>query len=134
MAATLTQVRNGIKTALAAIAGLSAYAVEPAKPHYPAAWTFPMRVDYHASFDGDMVYTMAVNVGVAAAEIGHAQTNLDPYLAPSGAKSIVAALEAAPTLGGVADSVRVLGMTGYGVREIGGASAVVATFEIEVLA
>lgn len=134
MAASLTQIRNGIKAALAVIDGLSCYAIEPAKPHYPAAWTFPMRVDYHASFDGDLVYTMAVNVGVAASEIGHAQTNLDPYLAPSGVKSIVAALEAAPTLGGVADAVKVLGLTWYGVREIGGASAVVATFEVQVMA
>lgn len=136
--ATLTEVRNGIKdvlhAAMGGTKGLSCYAIEPAKPHYPAAWTLPIRINYHATYDGDLVLVIAVNVATFIGEISHAQTNLDPYLAPSGDKSIVATLESAPTLGGVVDSLKVLGMTGYGVREIGGTSALVATFEVEVYA
>lgn len=132
--ATLTQLRNGIKAALGTIDGLSAYAIEPASPKYPAAWIFPQRINYHASYEGEMTYTLSVSVGVASTEIGHAQSNLDPFLAPSGAKSIVAALEADPSLGGVADSLRVVALTGYGARDLGGSTAIIATFEVEVFA
>lgn len=130
--ATLTQVRNGIKARLETIAGLTGYAIEPASPKYPAAWTFPTRINYHASYEGEMTYTLSVSVGVAATDISHAQTNLDPYLAPSGAKSVVAALEADPSLGGVADSLRVVALTGYGARDLGGSTAIIATFEVEI--
>lgn len=132
--ATLTQLRNGIKAALGTIDGLSAYAIEPASPKYPAAWIFPQRANYHADYDGSMTWTLAVSVAVAATEIGHAQSNLDPYLAPSGAKSVVAALEADPSLGGAADSLRVVALTGYGARDLGGSTAIIATFEVEVFA
>jgi hypothetical protein len=133
--ATVTEVRNAIKDVLKAAfpaGGLTAYAIEPASPNFPAAWSLPMRIDYHASTDGALTYRMAVNVGTFIGEIGHAQTNLDPFLAPSGAKSIVAILEADPSLGGVVDSLQVLGMTGYGVREVGGKTGLVATFEVEI--
>lgn len=143
MAASLKQVRNAIKAtldaALGGTKGLSCYAIEPASPKYPAAWTYPIRINYHADADGDSTYTLAVTVGVAATEMSHAQTNLDPYLAPAGlgqesAKSIVAALETDPSLGGVVDSVKVNAMTNYSQREIAGGSAILAQFEVEVFA
>ena len=134
MAATLTQIRNGIKARCETIAGLTGYAIEPASPKYPAAWTFPQRINYHPVFEDKATYTLSVSVGVASTELGHAQSNLDPYLAPSGAKSVVAALEADPSLGGVADSLRVVALTGYGARDLGGSTAIIATFEVEILA
>lgn len=94
----------------------------------------PQRIAYRADSDGDATYTIAVTVGVAASEIGHAQTNLDPFLAPTGAKSVVAALDADPTLGGVVDSVRVTAMTNYFTRDVAGGVAVCAQFEVEVFA
>lgn len=135
--ATLTEIRNGIKARLATIEGLTAYAIEPAAPKYPAAWTFPLRANYHADFPDGTTWTIAVTVAVAAAEIGHAQTNLDPYLAPDGAKSIVAALEGGPLTVAtvrVADSVRVVGLTNYFANDIAGGRVVGAQFEVEVFA
>lgn len=132
--ATLTEVRIGLKERFASIDKLSAYAISPASPKYPAAWSYPTRVDYDQTFDGKMLYTLTVVVAVFNNDIGQAQTNLDPYIAPDGAKSIKAAIEADPTLGGIADYVTVGAMTGYSVMQIGGQEPVGATFEVKVLA
>lgn len=132
--ATLTQVRQAIKAQLATVSGLTPYAIEPGTPHLPAAWTLPVRIVYHAGFGGEMTYTIGVTVGVLLGDLGQAQTALDEYLAPSGAKSIVQALEADPSLGGAVDSTRVVAMTAYGTREMGGKSVLTAGFEVEVFA
>lgn len=138
MAATLTEIRNGIKTRLATISGLTAYAIEPGSPKYPAAWTYPQSANYHAATDGDVTWRIAVTVAVMATELGHAQTNLDPFLAPSGSKSIVEVLEAAVLVDGngnrVADSVRVTGLTNYFAREVAGGNVIGAQFEVEIYA
>lgn len=134
MAATLTQIRNGIKTALAEISGLTAYAIEPASPHYPAAWSIPQRCTYHNMYEGGATWTLGVTVMVQASEIGHAQTNLDPFLAEAGAKSVRAAIEVDPSLGGVVDSVKVNGITGYFAGEVAGGRTVGASFEVEIYA
>ena len=134
MSATLTQVRQAIKAALGTVRNLTAYAIEPGVPHLPAAWTLPIRINYHDGFDGDLTYTIGVTVGVELGDLGQAQTALDDYLAPSGAKSIVAALESDPSLGGVVDSTRVIAMTSYATREMGGKSVLTAGFEIEIFA
>ena len=132
MAATLTQIRNGLKAALAQINGVTAYAIEPASPQYPAAWTIPLRCTYHSFFDGGATWTLGVTVMVQASEIGHAQTNLDPFLAEDGAKSVRAAIELDPSLGGVADSVKVNGVTSYFAGEVAGGRTVGASFEVEI--
>lgn len=134
MAATLTEVRNGIKARLATIAGLSAYAIEPPSPKYPAAWTFPLpESEYDNDFDGKTLWRMQITVAVAASELAHAQTNLDPYLAPQGTKSIRAAIEGDVTLGGVVDYAVVKRLTGYSGNAVSGGASVMATLALEVI-
>jgi hypothetical protein len=137
MTASLTQVRNAIKatvdTALKS-RGVTAYAIEPGMPHCPAVWSLPIRIDYHADFDGNLTYMMAVSVAVQLGDLGQAQTALDDFLAPTGAKSIVAILEADSSLGGVVDALRVVGLTSYTVKDMGGKSVLVAGFEVEIYA
>ena len=132
--ATLTEVRQAIKDRLSTVRNLTAYAIEPGTPFCPAAWSIPVRVDYHSTFDGDMTYTMGISVAVLLTDLGAAQTALDDYLAPSGTKSIVALLEADPSLGGVVDDTTVMAMTAYGAREMGGKSVLVASFEVRIYA
>lgn len=132
--ASLTEVRLAIKARLETVRNLTAYAIEPGTPYCPAAWSVPVRVDYHADFDGDCTYTMGLTVAVLMSDIGQAQTALDDYLAPTGSKSIVALLEADPTLGGVVDNTTVVAMTAYGAREMGGKSVLTASFEVRIYA
>jgi hypothetical protein len=77
---------------------------------------------------------MGVTVAVLLGDLGQAQTALDDYLAPSGTKSVVAALEAPPVAGDALESVRVVAMTNYGTREMGGKSVLTAGLEVEVYA
>lgn len=132
--ATLTQVREALKARLATVRNLTAYAIEPGTPFCPAAWTLPIRINYHASYDGDLTFTVGVTVAVQLGDLGQAQTALDDYLAPSGTKSVVAALETPPSGGDALDSVRVVAMTSYATREMGGKSVLTAGLEVEVYA
>lgn len=129
--ATLSEVRNALKARLDTVRNLSAYAIEPAVPFLPAAWTLPIRINYHADHDGSLTYTIGVTVGVQLGDLGQAQTALDDYLAPSGGKSVVAALET-PIAGDGLESVRVIAMTSYATREMGGKSVLTAGLECEV--
>ena len=130
MSATLTQVRTALKERLATVRGLTAYAIEPGVPHLPAAWTLPLRINYHATFPGELTYTIGVTVGVLLGDLGQAQAALDYFLAPS---TIVAALEE-PIAGDGLHSVQVIAMTSYSTREMGGKSVLTAGFEVEIFA
>lgn len=132
--ATLTEIRNAFKGQLGAVRNITAYAIQPAKPNYPAAWVLPLRANYHADYDGSMSWVFAVTAAVSMTDQGQAQKALDDYVAPSGDKSVVAALESDPTLGDVVDSCKVLGLTNYGIQEIAGIAALTATWEVEVYA
>ena len=131
--ATLTAVRTALKARLATVANLTAYAIEPSIPFCPAAWVLPLRVVYHATYEGDLTYTMGVTVAVLLGDLGQAQAALDDYLAPSGTKSVVAALETAIAGDGL-ESVRVVALTNYGTREMGGKAVLTAGLECEVFA
>lgn len=131
--ATLTEVRQAIKARLETVRNLTAYAIEPTTPFCPAAWSLPVRINYHADYDGGLTYTMGVTVAVQLGDLGQAQTALDDYLAPSGTKSVVAALET-PIAGDGLESVRVIAMTSYATREMGGKSVLTAGFEVEIYA
>lgn len=134
--ATLADIQSGIKTKLATIAGLNAYAVEPASPILPAAWPLVQEGAFDADLDGDATFTFNLTIMVSASDQGRAQTNLLPYLDKSGTKSIKAALENGNTLGvsGV-DSVRVKSFGQMFAREVaGGAAQIGAVIVLEVYA
>lgn len=136
MAATLSEIRVAIKDTLDSLGDFNAYALEPAAPKYPAGWCFPgsPAASYHQTFGDATTWNMRVTVAVAAGDVGRSQSNIDPYLAPTGSRSIKALLEADPSLGGVVDSLSVKGIVAYGALDIAGTSAVAATFDIEVMA
>ena len=140
MSGTITDIMLGIKARLETISGLTAYAVEPANPTYPAAWPLLRTIDYNADYDGDSTATIGITVAVANADLGRAQTNLAPYLAASGSRSIKAAIEGSNgtgsgghNLGGACDSVRVTRVEGVFANHIAGLGPVVqAVFIAEV--
>lgn len=132
--ATLLELTQGLKDRLSTIAGLRTNAVEPSAPVPPAAWPFLRTGIFDQDFEGAVTWTFSIYVIVGAASDQHAQNNLMPYLAPSGAKSVRAAIEGDPTLGGVADSTRVTMIESVGSYEIGGARYIGAVLVAEVYA
>lgn len=136
MAATLLDITAGLKGRLSAV-GLNANAVEPSSITPPAAWPFLRQpaATYDQTFDGSMTWFFSIYVLVGASSDQHAQTNLMPYLAPSGAKSVKAAIEADPSLGGLPDVYAVVtGVESVGGYELGGVRYTGAVLLCQVLA
>lgn len=132
--ATIAQVRASLKDRLATITDLRANATEPASPNPPAAWPIPRAGDYHADQGDTVTLRWVVRVVVNPGDINRGQTALDDYLSPTGSKSIRAAIEADPTLGGVAESVSVTGWGAYGLYEFGQVSLLGAEVNVEIYA
>ena len=108
MAATASQVLNGLKDRLATISGLRTFSFQPPQLNPPVAFPVITQVNYHRAMGGGLVvYDCVVYVIVGRYTDDRANADLDGYLAFSGAKSIRAALEGDETLGGVAQSLTV---------------------------
>lgn len=108
MAATVSQVLNGLKDALSTIPGLRTFTFQPAQLNPPVAYPVVTQVNYHRAMRGGLVvYDCFVYVIVGRYTDDRANADLDGFLAFSGAKSIRAALESDETLGGVAQSLTV---------------------------
>jgi hypothetical protein len=134
MTATITQVRDGLKTRLATITGLETFARTPgggATPPLAVVYPSPQQfMNYGSAMDGTSDdATFLVKLAVAGVESEDAETALDAYLAHSGAASVFAAIEAGQTLGGIVSFARVESVSGYGEIVIGGQ----AYFGAEVL-
>jgi len=72
-------------------------------------------VEFEQNFgDTDAWYGFNVRILVSTADQSGAQTLLDQYLAPAGAKSVRAALLADETLAGASYGLRVPSISGYG--------------------
>jgi hypothetical protein len=107
---SLHDLRDGLRRRAETIGGLRTYAEMHPKPEAPAfCVNGPVRWTYDETFDGTWRPVFECWVLVSASDLYRAQEALDTYVAPSGAKSIAAAIYADTTLGGVADDTRVIG-------------------------
>lgn len=135
MPVSIDELRAGLKTRLATISGLNAYATMPASPKTPAAAVIPKNARFDQDFDGDATYLFEVWVYVNPSDLNRAQTAIDAYLAPTGSNSIRAAINADPTLGGKAHSTRVIGWEQYAsLVDIAGGQLLGAAVQVEVFA
>lgn len=136
--ASVTALRNGIKTRLATISGLTAYARVPKEINVPAAVVRPQpgaAIEFDATMgrgSDDFVFIVTVVITDVIDELGQAE--LDPYLDGSGAKSIKQVLEVDGTLGGVAHHLHVAGVVDYGEITYAGRPYIGAEFLIRVTA
>ena len=106
MASTPTQLKAGLKTALATISGLRAYDYQPDNLNTPFAWSVLDGVVYHGAMKGGLVrHDFTVTVVVGRSAVKQAQDLLDSYVAYDGAPSVRAALESDRTLGGVCQTL-----------------------------
>jgi hypothetical protein len=106
MPATVSQVAAGLKTRLATISGLRAYAYQPEQLNPPAAYPVLNSVSFHRAFGGgnvEMYWSIYIVVGRYTDS--RAFDNIDDYVSYSGAKSIRAVLEGDLTLGGVCQTL-----------------------------
>lgn len=112
MPATATQVLTGLKNRLSLISGLRTFNHQPSQVNPPVAYPVINQVNYHRAMGGGLVvYDCVVYVIVGRYTDDRANSDLDDYLAFTGAKSLRATLEGDETLGGVAQSLTVASST-----------------------
>lgn len=133
MPATISQVANGLKTALDTISGLRCYSYQPEQLNPPQAFPVLDRVNYHRAFQGgDMVTEWTVIAIVGRYTDRTAFTALDDYLSYSGTKSIRAALENDKTLGGICQTLIVQSSADVTSLSAGDAEFLEIRFQLEV--
>lgn len=127
-------IRDGLATRLATIAGLQVYHEMPESvASTPAVLVKPGDGEFYTAMGSGMAHTFALTVLVSLGQ-GHqrAQAELDAYLAFDGAKSIRAAVEGDPTLGGACDTLKVGRYYDYGGHEYAGTTYLGVRIECEV--
>ena len=135
--ATLTQLRDGLADALGPIASLNGiYTDEPGQVEPPAAVIRlgSPAITYATSVAGgshDYSFSVLLLVGNAST-VG--QETLDGYLDTSGADSVYAAVDAAPTLGGAAAVALVTTVQNAGIVTWAGGEYLGAELLVTVLA
>lgn len=130
--ATVAAIRAGLKTAVETVTGLRALDYRPGSISPPVAIVALRETRYDVTLDGADDTTMAVTVYVQFGTDRTSEEDLNGYMDPAGATSIVAAIHADPTLGGVVDFARVVSVADNGLIEYGGAFYLAATFVVEV--
>lgn len=128
--ASLKAIRDGLQTQLQTIAGLHVYDVaDSGELVSPAAVILPAPFDFDAAAGDTTDWTLHVHLFAQAAVLGAAQDQMDDLVDPSGATSVRAAVDADVTLGGNADSTRVVRMLSYRLED----GLLQATLQVEVL-
>ena len=134
--ASLTDIRNGIGTALESISSLMVYKYVPDSIEPPTAIVGIVdNVNYDLTeARGADRYAIPVFLYVSRVDAQDSQETLDSYLASSGASSVKTKIESDITLGGVAQSVRVVEADNYGVYSINNIDYLGVEFTVEVIA
>jgi hypothetical protein len=106
VAATITQVSQGLKTRLATITGLRTFDYQPDNIYPPIAYISLTTIEYHKAMGGGMrIFTYTITVVTGRVDERTGQDELDAYASYDGSKSVRAALEGDKTLGGVVDTL-----------------------------
>ena len=130
--ATLSQVRDGLKTRLATISGLRAHDTWPDTVNPPAALVRPTSGGFGESYGNGTRFDFEIVLVLQLGTLRQAQDALDAYLDSSGSSSIVAAIEGDRTLDGYADTLAVTGWRDYGGLEIGTVTYLGCKFDCQV--
>lgn len=136
-APTLAQLRAGLAVNLGAIPDVQVSAYMLAAPTPPAIHVLPEEITYDAAMRRGLdTWQMTVQAFVGVVSDVGAQKRLDLMLAPTGANSVKAAVEADRTLGGKCDDLRVARATGYQVYSLAGQQGAVLGCEwtVEIIA
>jgi hypothetical protein len=133
--ASIAQLRSGLATALGTLPGVRVYQSLPDEVNVPAALVSFEKVTFDkASGRAVAVYTFKVTIAVGRTVERVAQSNLDLYVDQSSKQSVKVALEADPTLGGVAYDVYVPELSAYGGITLNGIDYLGAEFSVTIYA
>lgn len=130
----ISDLRSGLATNLATIAGLRASVDLPDNPNPPVAVIGIENVNYDQAFAGGLVeYNFRITVLASRASDRMAQRRLDTYTSTE-TGSVKLAIESDKTLGGKAFDVRVTEMSNIGTVSLGEISYLAADFTVTVYA
>lgn len=130
----ISDLRSGLATNLATIAGLRASIDLPDNPNPPVAVIGIENVNYDQAFAGGLVeYNFRITVLASRASDRMAQRRLDTYTSTE-TGSVKLAIESDKTLGGKAFDVRVTEMSNIGTVSLGEISYLAADFTVTVYA
>lgn len=133
--AFISALRAGLGTRLQTITGLRASNYAPDRISVPAYAIELASLDYDKTFGRRMhEVPFTVRVYTSRADDKAGQDRLDAFIDPTGALSIKGAIEGDTTLGGVAETCRVVSLDNYGVYEVGGTAYFGAEFSVFVWA
>jgi hypothetical protein len=131
--ASVVTLRAALATALGTVSGLRSSATVPDNPRPPIAVVVPERIEYDLNARrGADRYFFTVTVIVGRADDRTAQNRLDGFIV--GAQSVKKAIETDRTLGGAADTCRVVEMRNYSSMPVGEVVYLAAQFVVEVIA
>lgn len=133
MTATVTQVREALKTRLESITGLHVYAQPPGQVQVPAAVITPADGDFldYDTSAGTEDLELTVTLFVQRGQERSSTEALDAYLL--GSTSVRNAVAADPDLGGTVDSCRVRSARNHGTFTYGETSYYGCELSVEVL-
>lgn len=136
MAPTIAAVMTGIETRLATIAGLRLTEYTPDQVNPPQAFVgVPPVPNYHQTMGrGRFTLEPTVTVLVSAALDRVGQLALAEYANPTGPKSVVTAVEADKSLGGVVEDCIVVDFRPFGLQEVGVIGYFGGVFNLRVIA
>lgn len=126
-------VRLAIAAQLTGIAGLRVYDVWPGIINPPAAVVRRIHTDYSTEFNGGDTSVFGVSLYLPAADTINSQQLLDDYLSRAGSTSVIAALSADSTLGGIARSATVTSVEEEGLTEVSGVTYLSAMIPMTVI-
>jgi len=134
--ASLTSIRNGIGTNLGNISSLIVYNFVPDFIEPPTAVVGVVEtVEYDTTIQrGADKYEIPVFVYVSRVDAQDSQETLDGYLASTGSSSVKAQIESDVTLGGAANSCRVIEAKEVGVYTVNNIDYLGVEFIVEVIA
>ena len=134
--ASLSSIRSGIATNLGNISSLTVFGFVPDSIEPPTAVVGVVdNIEYDTSMSrGADTYTIPVFLYVSRVDAQDAQDTLDAFLASSGSSSVKTQIESDSTLGGVANSARVVEADNYGVYSINNIDYLGCEFTVEVIA
>ena len=134
--ASLSSIRSGIATNLGNISSLTVFGFVPDSIEPPTAVVGVVdNIEYDTSMArGADTYSIPVFLYVRRVDEQEAQDTLDGFLASSGSSSVKTQIESDVTLGGVANSARVVEADNYGVYSINNIDYLGCEFTVEVIA
>ena len=133
--ATLSEIRDGLKTTIGTIDGLRCYDTIPDNAiNFPVAIVLPGDIEFDQAMErGTDLYKFTVLVAVQRADARTAQDKLDAFITGSGSSSVRQVIFNNRDLGLTNTDARVIGMSNYAADvNLNGIDGVGANLEIEV--